>query len=131
MKISAAGVEVIGPAVWLNCDGGKASTGAGCAAGPAADAAEADPAAPGEADGSRSGAPSVPDARIAPSNGKDGSKPPARQPKGGTKKHEPPILEKVEVTMIPPTGGLGNFPAKPSMRRPDDERPPVPATGGL
>ncbi len=134
--ITKDGVDIVGGHVKLNCASPDAQ-GPGCAPGTAADAAEADPAAPSEADGAKTGLPSAPDAKIAPSptspsngNGKgNGKTPPKKQSKGGKKKHEKPLKpgeEPEPYIHVPPSGGIG--PDDPVVPEPQIHVPP---SGGI
>jgi type VI secretion system secreted protein VgrG len=101
IEISDEGVEIWGPNIWLNCGSPDPGMGVGDGAWEApADAEEADPAAPLEADEARTGFPSAPGAKIAPS-AKPGDKPDEEDAKGGVKKHEPPPPKPAKLDPAP------------------------------
>lgn len=125
VQITPDGVDIFGPAVWINSGGNEAASCEACGASPAGDAKDADPAAPGEADGAVTGFPSAKDAQPAPASNAAAGKKDKPKGKGGTKEHESP------TEIVQPVGGLEPLPPKRVPRQPKSSEPQIPASGGI
>ncbi len=104
VEVTPEGVDIFGPEIWLNCGAADVADGAGCGAGPAADAQEADPAAPRAADGAKTGYPSALDAVIRP-KAEPNKKGTEKKGKGGQKPHQAPGSADDEGEWVTPVAG--------------------------